>query len=239
MLWPLTRASSSSNWQPIGDEDGLVRPMRAEEPAVAEVEPPPVELEASWAPEAGRAGGEAAGPVTGYDDHPIRSYRMGIIRWSSDWEMIKQGWCGDRVIIVWRLWVWTRDREKERGPVGHIRWDKFKSEEWLQNLCTAMNNWDRGEWKDAIVIHSQKKQGTVEFDYSRQNFSLSLYILDVGMCKLGFGILVVSFMGFRIPGVSCPKGFVFCYTLRKAETVVTTHHGQESWLLVVLSGIWD
>ena len=54
--------------------------MRAEEPAVAEVEPPPVELEASWAPEAGRAGGEAAGPVTGYDDHPIRSYRMGIIR---------------------------------------------------------------------------------------------------------------------------------------------------------------
>ena len=49
---------------------------------MAEVEPPPVELEASWAPEAGRAGGEAAGPVTGYDDHPIRSYDDHIV-WGS------------------------------------------------------------------------------------------------------------------------------------------------------------
>ena len=54
--------------------------MGAQDLVLAEAAP--VEVEASWAPEAGRAGGEAVGPVTVYNDHPMikRSCRMGIIR---------------------------------------------------------------------------------------------------------------------------------------------------------------
>ena len=47
--------------RPTGGEDGLVRPMGAKEPVVAEAAP--VEDEASRAPEAGRVGGEAVRPI--------------------------------------------------------------------------------------------------------------------------------------------------------------------------------
>ena len=83
-------SSFSTCQQPIGDEDGLVRPMRAQDLALAEAAP--VEVEASWAPEAGRGGGEAVGPVIIL----WGSYGHTVIVWRSyddhlDWEMIIQG----------------------------------------------------------------------------------------------------------------------------------------------------
>ena len=73
-------SSSSTCQQPIGDKDGLVRPIGAQDLALAEAAP--VEVEASWAPEAGRGGGEAVGPVIVLwgSYMTIYGHRMEVIR---------------------------------------------------------------------------------------------------------------------------------------------------------------
>ena len=63
--------------------------MGAQDLVLAEAAP--VEVEASWAPEAGRGGGEAVRPVVVWG-----SYDHTVIVWRSyddhlDWEMIIQG----------------------------------------------------------------------------------------------------------------------------------------------------